>query len=38
MKFKYIFLSVLFIAVTSCETDIENPDAQPNYANKTFGT
>ena len=27
MKFKYIFLSVLFIAVTSCETDIENPDA-----------
>ena len=27
MKFKYIFLSVLFIAITSCETDIENPDA-----------
>ena len=27
MKFKYIFLSVLFLGLMACETDIENPNA-----------
>ena len=26
MKFKYIFLSLLFLGLTNCETDVENPD------------
>jgi hypothetical protein len=29
MKFKYIFLSVLFLGLMACETDVENPGA--NY-------
>ncbi len=27
MKFKYIFLSVLFLGLMACETDVENPGA-----------
>ena len=26
MKFKYIFLSLLFLGLTNCETDVENPN------------